>query len=203
MLFGSRGKSRLGGGNGRRAKRLQTNMLNCHLGSVVDISSTGVRVAGEGKIPVKRGQMVQLKLESAQQRLPVTAQVVWVKRRFKKYTIGLRFLETSRSVTAAVESLARFGFIDFDAARRKQGGVPLQARVHLPDYYGLLGLSLGATDSQIKQAYRSMARKYHPDVCQDPEGPEKFTRITQAYEVLSDQRSRRSYDDRLRTAMAG
>jgi hypothetical protein len=176
-------------------------MLSCHLGEVVDISATGVQVTGEGRPPVKKGQLVQLKLESVQQRLPVTAQVIWIKRGFKKYRLGLKFLETSRSVAAAVESMARFGFVMADSTRRSRSG-SVNAKIKLPDYYGQLGLNFGATATEIKQAYRDMARRYHPDVCRDPDGPAKFTKITEAYEVLNDPRSKKSYDGRLRNAMA-
>jgi len=63
------------------------------------------------------------------------------------------------------------------------------------DYYGILGVSRGATDKEIKQAYRRLARKYHPDVNSgDKSAEEKFKEINAAYEVLSDPEKRRKYD---------
>lgn len=63
------------------------------------------------------------------------------------------------------------------------------------NYYDLLGLKKGASDKEIKQAYRRLARQYHPDVNPGNKGAEaKFKEINAAYEVLSDQAKRQKYD---------
>jgi len=60
------------------------------------------------------------------------------------------------------------------------------------DYYGILGISRGATDQEIKRAYRKLARELHPDV--NPGEEERFKEVTTAYEVLSDPDKRRIVD---------
>lgn len=63
------------------------------------------------------------------------------------------------------------------------------------DYYEVLGLSRDADIQQVKKAYRSLARKLHPDVNgHDPEAETKFKEATEAYEILCDPERRRTYD---------
>lgn len=60
--------------------------------------------------------------------------------------------------------------------------------------YTTLEVAPGASEAEIKKAYRKLARQYHPDVNKDPKAEEKFKEINAAYEVLSDKEKRAKYD---------
>lgn len=62
------------------------------------------------------------------------------------------------------------------------------------DYYSILGVAKGASDDELKKAYRKLALKYHPDKNKSPAAEEKFKEIAEAYEVLSDKKKRDIYD---------
>ena len=62
------------------------------------------------------------------------------------------------------------------------------------DYYEVLGISKGASDDEIKKAYRKLAKQYHPDVNKAPDAEAKFKEINEAYEVLSDPQKKATYD---------
>lgn len=62
------------------------------------------------------------------------------------------------------------------------------------DYYKILGVDKNASEKDIKQAYRRLARKLHPDVNPDKKSQESFKEINEAYEVLSDPEKRKKYD---------
>ncbi|HQZ44179.1 MAG TPA: DnaJ domain-containing protein, partial [Flavobacteriales bacterium] len=61
------------------------------------------------------------------------------------------------------------------------------------DHYATLGLTYSADAHAIKEAYRSLAKRYHPDVSKEVNAQEQFIRVTQAYEILSDPIKRSRY----------
>ena len=62
------------------------------------------------------------------------------------------------------------------------------------DYYDLLGVARGASDADIKRAFRTLARELHPDVSSSPDAEHRFREVAEAYEVLSDPERRATYD---------
>lgn len=62
------------------------------------------------------------------------------------------------------------------------------------DYYGVLGVGKTASEKDIRAAFRRLARQHHPDVSKDPKAGERFKRINEAYQVLSDPKKRAKYD---------
>ncbi len=62
------------------------------------------------------------------------------------------------------------------------------------DYYQIMGVARDATEAQIKQAYRKLARKYHPDVSKEKDAEARFKEVGEAYEVLKSAEKRAAYD---------
>src|SRR5204862_5655964 len=68
--------------------------------------------------------------------------------------------------------------------------------VRYKDYYKILSVPRGASEAEIKKAFRKLAREYHPDVAKNKkQAEEKFKEINEAYEVLGDPAKRKKYDE--------
>lgn len=67
-------------------------------------------------------------------------------------------------------------------------------QMEFKDYYRTLGVEAGASEAEIKTAYRRLARKYHPDVSKEKGAEERFKAVNEAYEVLKDADKRAQYD---------
>jgi len=66
----------------------------------------------------------------------------------------------------------------------------------MTDYYKILGVTPQAANTEIKAAYRRLAKKYHPDAIHDhPEWTDKMYEIQEAYDVLGDEEKRKKYDE--------
>ena len=62
------------------------------------------------------------------------------------------------------------------------------------DYYKILGVGKNATKEDIKKAYKTLAKKYHPDISKEPGAAEKFKEINEAAAALGDPQKREQYD---------
>lgn len=188
----------------RRAPRQTTDTLSCHLGDVKDISTTGVRILCGTKPPFTPGAVTTISFEFNGGKLQVSVQERWRKRRGLRgaHELGLMFVRNSPNVIKAIESLVKFGFLCPDAVSGEQPttkpqGKPkkkLRVSVNLPDYYAVLSVQPDAQADQVHNAYRKLARQYHPDANKSPDAQDQFISICEAYKVLSDPEQRQSYD---------
>jgi curved DNA-binding protein CbpA len=71
----------------------------------------------------------------------------------------------------------------------------------MKDHYASLGLNSAATLADIKKAFRQKAALYHPDRNPDPQAPQHFREVQEAYDVLSDTDKRQAYDDNRRRGL--
>src|SRR5690554_5254424 len=164
-LTGQRGKSRAGV-NSRRHPRYSVTGIRCALGEIANISVSGACVRCVQRVRLAKGQRLRLYLRSGSQQLQVDAVLVRQQRRgLKVMELGFAFVDVSPSLAAALESLGRFGFISKPKQRQNAGVI---AEIDLPDHYKALGVSSNATTEQIHDAFRTMARQFHPDVNKDP-----------------------------------
>src|SRR5205823_13197994 len=78
---------------------------------------------------------------------------------------------------------------------KSSAGCSASIDMEFKDYYSTLSVAKTATEKEVKQAYRKLARKHHPDVNPGDKGAEeRFKEINSAYEVLSDAEKRKKYD---------
>jgi hypothetical protein len=86
---------------------------------------------------------------------------------------------------------------DFIGPRKRKGAEEFKKMFdesNLPNYYEVLGVATDATQDEIKRKYRQLVKEYHPDKTKDAKTAEKFAEITKAYDVLSDEEQRKTYD---------
>ncbi|MFO0832102.1 MAG: DnaJ domain-containing protein [Phycisphaerales bacterium] len=200
----------------RRAERHDAHGLRCALGELTDLSTTGMRVTGEGKCPIDVGQMLPLVISNGGQSIRVQAEVVWVtKRAFGrgKFEVGLKFRDVRKSLAGALEQFARFGCVNtssfasmYGTAEEQPAGSPAStgqatppvSRVEVENLYAILGIQPDATDQDIRRAFHKLAMQYHPDRNQSPDAVDKFESINKTYLVLKDPEKRRRYDELVR-----
>jgi hypothetical protein len=177
--------------------------LTCPLGAIVNLSGGGIRLRGDGKPSVAKGQVIPVTLQSPQSRLTMRGRVIWIKvrgLRAKKFEVGIEFTDVRPELVEALKSLARFGFVPrmkapVAAASAAGSESSLLSRGEpFVDHYAVLGLTASATSKEIHEAYRALARLHHPDHDKSPGAAGRFDAIAKAHRVLRDAESREAFD---------
>jgi hypothetical protein len=215
MWFGLGGRSARRPVRPRKAKRFTTDLLTCSIGEIVNLSAGGIRLRFASKPALAVGQVLAVTLQSPQAHLTLSARVIWIRRRGirnARAEAGLQFVDMRPQMIAALEGLARFGFVPRTKidppptssanARATAGaagvagvaGAAGAAEDRLPDFYAILGLTSSATTEQIHAAYRMRVRLLHPDVNKAPTAAVEFDAVCKAYRVLRDPERREGYD---------
>ncbi len=197
----------------RAAERSPVEGLQCTLGSVQDVSSSGLKVWSLREPPVKPGALLPLVLAGGDQRLTVPARVVWVRRSkgAPGWHMGFQFEKPAQELREALENYARAGYFTTDPEvrrklhtaqsdfepREQQPPPPPVAVVEIVNLYALLGVERSAPAEEIHSAYRRLARQLHPDSNPSAAATEEFSRMSKAYAVLRDPEKRSRYDQML------
>ena len=179
----------------RRSPRIQTAILSCELGQVLDISRKGIRITATQSPPrFQIGTQIGLLLSSPTDALDLAARVVRIRNVAGRYEIALDFAPMTDAQADAIDALARTGStrsaLNGDAARRER----LIAAMRVPDHYAVLGVSPSASAEDIQKAFRALARKFHPDINKDPAAQHRFVEINEAHTILGNTDQRAEYD---------
>jgi hypothetical protein len=198
--------------NPRRAERIATEGLTCQLGTILDLSESGMRIRTIGRPRLERGARFKFTVASSLQRLAVTGQVIWVRAGLFKGMIGVRFVDATPALCRALVELARHGFVDPTCKINSTDIDPtpfqepvnrsttVRAEVELEDHYAALGVLPNATIEEIHAAFRALARTLHPDLNPSPDAAQRFAYVAKAYGVLKDPAQKIRYDERRRAA---
>lgn len=218
-LFSGASKPDSAGARHRRvAARHVVDGLHSALGSVVDLSSTGMRIWSTRQPHATIGMALPLVLADGDQRISLTAKVMWIRKveQGVGWQIGLHFTGVDAPTVQALETYVKAGYFTTDPAMRRKlyqdepsfekpaapaeepASAASSPRADIIDLYQLLGVGQGASAEEIRQVYRRLARQLHPDNCDEPDAGERFTRIAKAFAVLKNATSREQYDRLLR-----
>ena len=188
-----------------RAERVQTAVVSCAMGPIVDISRSGMSIRVQRATLLSVGTEMEIELNAPTDSMSVRIRVVRVQATGGgRHEIAMEFVGMSEEDRVAVENLARHG-------KRRASGVfsseekreKLIEALRMPDYYQTLGLTPCATEEEIHKAYRVLARKYHPDVCHEEGAQQRFCAINDAHDTLGEAEKRAGYDAMYAMRLAG
>jgi len=181
--------------------RYQTFGVRCNHGEVCDLSATGMRFRVHGRPGFTKGDVQRFVVESGGQKLHLTGQIVWVKRKglfSRDHEAGVHFVNLKPAHQRAIEEFAVNGFVNTDAPQPAASRASVS--VEIPDLYAIMGIARDASQEEIVATYRRLAKELHPDVTDEPDAEEQFAVVGKAYRVLHDPDSRARYDRMLAEA---
>ncbi len=195
----------------RADDRHRTHALAALGGSLVDLSTGGMRVRTHSRPDVKPGSTYRVEIKSTSQCVRLTAKVVWVRRTSvlsRAHEFGVRFIDMKPGMERLLEHWAVYGFIPSADSKGatinvNQGASTAPASVPpmtdsagdtFPCFYSILGVTPDSCQAEIHSAYRRLAKTLHPDVCREEDAADRFAFIARVYQVLGEPESRRKYD---------
>lgn len=192
----------------RAAARYETSSLPAfNFGVVMDVSTTGMRVRRPGKPIVLPGAVERFVIVAGSGPISLQGKIAWVKGPSlfsKNHEYGVQFLHVDPGTRDRLEHVGQYGFDNGPApenpterARRK-----VLASIEVEDLYPILGVAPTASQDELGTAYRTLVRRWHPDVCQEPGAADELTRVSKAYRVLRDPDLRAKYDQMRASAKA-
>ena len=118
-------KPRQGATRPRRQERFPTHGLNCPLGTVLDLSGSGMRVRRESKPPLNVGDPMAMTIGSESQSVKVSGKVAWIKRvSWRSFEVGVQFVDVRPGISAALVQLAQYGFISANSSPAENNAAP-------------------------------------------------------------------------------
>jgi DnaJ domain/PilZ domain len=168
----------------RKAHRFTAEWLRTPLGQVKDLSTSGLRISGQGRPTVTRGKVAPVKLLTPQGELNFVGRVAWVKRVKGGFEAGLELLDVKPHLAARLRELGELGFIPGSGPAHGSDGGDRARSSSVPNPYAVLEIEATASDEQVQKAYRRLARIYHPDANKSPDAAAKFKQVVDAYHRL-------------------
>lgn len=184
-----------GGAINRGEARFDTDGLVCHAGRVLDMSGCGMRVLVPWKKAPRVGDPETYIFGEGADEVRLMGTVRWVRpagRLHKRAQVGVEFVGLTPAKRDALRRLAITG--DLQTLRSAEQDA---VRVAYPDLYRMFGLSPYASQDDIRRAYRTLSKDWHPDRSPDPDAAARFAELNKAYSILRDKELRARYDERL------
>ncbi len=167
----------------------------CREGRVLDLSGGGMRLCMAWKHAPRVGDVATYTFGGVTEEVGLMGTVRWVRpagRMRKRAEVGIEFVGLTPSKRDALRRLAISGDAGplVDAAKER-------VKVGFPDLYRMFGVSVYASQEDLRRAYHALAKELHPDRSADPDADSKFAELNKAYSVLRDRELRARYDERL------